>query len=230
MPPAHIPLGILDKDGLLTTEHVRIADTGFELKSNGIPIFVAPAAQRVVDILARDADLWNVSRIKFSTENFGMKRIPIFGVPFEAAIKLLTQRHKNKHIKSLFRLLDGDQVACKGLEAELLAHVGIEEDNIKLEAWQLSRQSEETFYCHALLNADGTIFNHLDGAIITHTEEDHSRLFQDGEKVKGTGYQKYFRLDGKIEFDRAVDIVNGYFPIEQISHEYFEVKRENSEI
>jgi len=51
MPPAHIPLGILDKDGLLTTEHVRIADTGFELKSNGIPIFVAPAAQRVVVII-----------------------------------------------------------------------------------------------------------------------------------------------------------------------------------
>ena len=219
----------LDKDGLLSTEHVTIVGTGYELKNSKVPIFVAPMARPVVDILSEDQYLWKCSRIRFSTQNIGMKRIPIFGVPFEAAIKLVTEKRNTRHIKSIFRLLHGGQVTDKGLEAELLAHVGVHAGNITLETWQLSRKSSETFYCHAILNAEGNIFNHLDGATITHTKNDHSRLFQHGDKIKGTNYQKQFRLDGEIPFKEAVGIVNAYFLIEQLSLEYFEARRECSE-
>jgi len=67
------------------------------------------------------------------------------------------------------------------------------------------------------------IFEHLDPL----TNDQWGRicakatLFQIGKKIKGHPYQKHFRLDGRFEEPVAFEISKAFFPIEELTEEYF---------
>lgn len=224
---------LLDKDGLLATAHVRAEGEHFKLVTDGSPLFIEPTVRSVVAILQENPDIWSQSRLHFTREHIGKKGVPIFGVPFDAALKLIVENHQ-RLIKSLFQLIPNHQYSGRGLEAALLVHVArkdsTEEDkpNITLEAWQLVEGVSETFYCHGLLTKNVDHFTHLDGATMQHTEQEKLELFQKGSKVKGLQYRKHFRVDGEIPLDFAMRVLTAYLPTERLSLEYFVAQHEEN--
>jgi len=73
-----------------------------------------------------------------------------------------------------------------------------------------------------ILEGDGGIVTHLDGARITFdSEHAASLIFERSEKRKGINYYKFFRLDGKIDLEKAIELIGAFFPCDGMLNEYF---------
>jgi hypothetical protein len=94
---------------------------------------------------------------------------------------------------------------------------------LQLQAWEYSIGDRHARYVHALSNDFPSNVSHLDGAIVHFSESDLDTHLNRSKKVKGTGYKKYFRIDGNIEIAHAHNIVKRFFQSDLYS-EAFEVE------
>jgi hypothetical protein len=79
-------------------------------------------------------------------------------------------------------------------------------------------------YAHAILDEDATNTTHLDAAIIKFAREDEAaELLRSGIKTKGICRRKYFRCDAKVRIAAAIQLLNAFFPVDELVQEYFEV-------
>ena len=90
-----------------------------------------------------------------------------------------------------------------------------------LEAWQIG-DFAEAHYIHMIFDPNKRSVGHLDGAVISFASPDEARvLSENATKVKGQAYKKIFRLDGEFSLESASSLIRLYFPIEELTEEYF---------
>lgn len=214
-----------DADGLVPLKHVHIDQHDHRellLGKGGTRVYVDPHAFGVADIILSRTHLCEIARLRLSTSRTGMKRLPIFGVPFDRAVQNARAARPGFLLKSMYKLVENQDLESRGLCATLVAHARRTSENVQVEAWQLIPGNAETYYVHALLDTGATIFQHLDGATMLHSADDAEVLFNAGIKRKGGEYLKYFRLDGEVQTEEGLELVRAYLPNEKLNHEYFE--------
>lgn len=207
-----IPLTILEPD--LVNPHV------WRLKTSGVKLYVDPQVFGVARLLASRPDLAAQAKIMLREDEIRMKRAPIFGIPFSKALDMTAQAHVGKIVKSIYKTEKSIGLSDLGTCATLVTHVQRTDDHIQIEAWQITELMSETFYLHGLIDARSKFFTHFDGATMMHGEAEKGALFESGRKVKGTDYQKWFRLDGRISQTDAVALARAYLPLEDLLVEY----------
>jgi hypothetical protein len=209
--------------------HIRIVDSGEEVWMN-------PAVQSVAEVLIERDDLWRIAQLRVQAGFVIHGRAPIFGVPFDAALRqLLSIKPRQRHIKSMFQRVDAYTLESdrRGVVATLVAHLGFDVGTagpeVSLEAWQIPNVEDKTFYLHAIFTVDKGCFTHFDGATMYHDLDSKQHLFQRGMKVKGYQKQKHFRLDGEIDIDDVRTLGTAFLPLEDLAAEYFLTKQESSD-
>ncbi len=190
-------------------------------------MWVAPTARSVAEILRERQNLWKIAKLRVQPRDAIQARAPIFGVPFDLALrKLGTARPNQRLIKSMYQRVDASYLESvqRGIVATMVAHlgfdVGISGPEVTLEAWQVPNVEAETFYLHAVFIVNKGCFVHLDGATMHHDISSKQKLFQRGEKTKGYGKQKYFRLDGEISIEDVRMLAKAFLPLEDLATEY----------
>jgi hypothetical protein len=232
-----------DKDGLIKItdlekcKEVNSERILFKLKNNKdynqLLLYPSHRGLSVIDYLVRDSTLSNLSSIRVSTDDIGMKGALNFGVSFECAIKTAI---REKFVKSIYYIPQQDNssgfIEGKGFACYLVVHLGVKEENgemkFHLEAWHGNEVDPTVYYIHSIFSKpfdlqhiDQAIIEHLDGAIIEYTQLDKEELFRRGIKNKDLPYQKQFRIDGKIPLHILYEIAKIYFPIDSLTEEYF---------
>ncbi len=223
---------LLNHDGLVQANDLRIvhqqqaADYSLHLKHRSdFQVYPVPYINRVVDILVQKLDLWEAAAISVKAFPPIMGRATLYGVPFERALQ---EVRLQKLIKARFQVPMPERFSATGFVADLLVHIAVDRKDsaVELEAWEDIAQSPEVFYVHGRLTPDATTFIHLDGATISFSPEDKLRLFADGNKIKGTGYTKHFRIDGQITIPDAFAIIRAYLPIEELTDDFLITQRQ----
>jgi hypothetical protein len=199
------------------------------LKSTGQQVFANPNAFGVVDLVVPRSDLVLLTKIMLEEEQTGLKRLPIFGVHFDKGLEKAANAKSGTLLKSMYKTIQPDGTLDYGTCATLVTHIQRASTYIQIEAWQVAEPESETFYLHGMLDVTFQTFSHLDGATMRHNEQDVQTLFQQGSKVKGSDYQKWFRLDGHISRTDAIAVAKAYFPVEALLVEYLE-KHAESEV
>jgi hypothetical protein len=217
------------EDNLVPTSHLQWKDGCLYLENSHEQVYVEPRVQRVFDYLRDRKDLWEVAQIKVHTDEYGLLGAPIFGVPFDVALSLLSEYNSSQSIvKSMFQRTDDKSLfdARLGVVATLVAHLSRSRPNtadevlLSLEAWEIMNVDAETFYIHGLFSIEKRCFIHLDGATMFHDDSGKQFLFQQGNKVKGYNYRKHFRLDGVLDINTVKDLVTAFLPLEDLTTEY----------
>ncbi len=218
-----------NNDGLVPSSEIRVkrGRQGYTLQLRRFPkVEVFPHLQlsRVVELLAQDDSLWNGSALDVAAMPSIIGRITVFGVPLGRAFKEATKRGLQK---SRFVLPDNSYDPQKGFPADLLLFVSTDSkappDVREIQVWEDVRGSSEVFYSHAILSLDSLSVQHLDGATIHFTEQQKTELFNKGHKLKGRSYRKHFRLDGHFPLSTAIELMQAYFPIEELTMEALEL-------
>lgn len=110
----------------------------------------------------------------------------------------------------------------------MLVHLHNVEDKrgrlLQLEAWQYTPGNEFAYYLHALSSDFESQIVHFDGAIIRYSGRDLDILLLETKKVKGSHYEKYFRLDGQFNIDDMHTLATAFLPGEQLYNEALDVK------
>ncbi len=219
-----------DNDGLVPLIHVK-TNPAFTremcLVASGQRVYVNPIVFAVSDFIVRRHDLVPLSRLMLIEAPQGRKGVGLFGVCFERALDLAAHARAGVIQRSLFKVKEGLESVDYDLCTTLLAHVQKKPEGIQLEVWQRLESSSETFYVHGLLDDDLSSFKHLDGATMHHSSDEARQLFVDGDKVKGVGYQKWFRLDGKVHVVDAMDIAMAFLPCHELVKEYIDRQEES---
>jgi hypothetical protein len=210
----------------------------FKLKTNNKDynqplLYPSHRALSVINYLVNDSMLSNLSSIRVSTDDIGMLSVPMFGVNFESAIKIVT---REKFVKSIFYIPQQDNssgfIEEKGFACYLVVHLGANKENgemkFHLEAWHGNEVDPTVYYIHSIFSKpfdlqqiDQAFIEHLDGAVIEYTQLDKEDLFLRGNENKDLPYQKQFRIDGKISLHILYEIAKIYFPIDSLTEEYF---------
>ncbi|MBT0652611.1 hypothetical protein [Geomobilimonas luticola] len=220
-----------DDDGLISLQNVDfdpIWPRKLFLKTNHQQVYIEPNAFGVADIILNRPDLISIAKLQLHESDLGMKGVPIFGLSFDLAVEKAKQARPRFLLKSMFKLIDPDKFHEYGLCATLVVHIRKDPEYIQIEAWQFIGAYSITYYLHGLLDSSCETFNHLDGATMIHEEDDARMLFENGIKMKGSYYQKRFRLDGVIDTKDALTLASAYLPNEQLNAEYFETSCESA--
>jgi len=208
-----------DKDGLIFSKHITLHNGNLFL--DGQQIYITPEARSVFEYLAANPDLWRSSRLSVSDSGRGMKRAPIFGVPFREGLYAALASPKS-HIKALYQRDDWEVIKGHAVVGTLVAHTSSSADLVEFEAWQLLDMTSETFYMHAILNREYRMVVHLDGATIHHSLEEKSFIAKNARKIKGAGYKKHFRIDGSFSIKIAEDLMDLYLPLDDLTDEFLQ--------
>lgn len=215
-----------DDDGLVSMEHIEsemyFYSRELRIKATNQQVFVDPYARGVLNIVAEKRYLLPLTKIMLYESEWGMKGAGIFGVPFDKGIELAAKARPGLLLKTMHKVIPPSDVFNYGSCATLVTHVQRASDYIQIEAWQFIGAGSRTYYLHGKLDPSGSKFTHLDGATMEHNESDAETLFQHGTKVKGTNYQKRFRLDGTFDKEDALAIVREYCPVQSLMNEYLE--------
>ena len=214
-----------DDDKLVSLQHVVLNSAHpreMYLKTTGQPVFISPIAFGVADLIVPRSDLAPLARLMLLEHQEGLKRLPIFGVPLEKGLAYAANATPGTRLKSMFKATQPDGSLNYGTCATLVTHIQRASQCIQIEAWQIVEPDSETFYLHGLLNLDLKSFSHLDGATMHHDKDAAETLFEQGTKMKGLNYQKWFRLDGAISMTDALALARAYFPLESLVIEYVE--------
>ncbi|MBK8271300.1 MAG: hypothetical protein IPK83_24460 [Planctomycetes bacterium] len=147
----------------------------------------------------------------------------MYGVSFKKAVDIALSK---RLAKSRFWIPPERQTESV-FYAQLLVKVARQKasngGNLNVEAWQWIGDGIEVDYVHMILNPNTMIVNHLDGALIHYNSElEIATMFNTADKQKGCMYEKYFRLDGHIPMDSAIEMVRAFFPIQELVDEYFQ--------
>ncbi len=222
-------------EGLIATSSLRWEGGHLRLADSSKEVWVHPVAESVADVLITREDLWRIAQLRVQTRSVIQARTPIFGVPFDVALrKLLGINPHQNHIKSMFQRVDAYDLESdrRGVVATLVAHLGFYHGQagpeVSLEAWQIPNLEAETFYLHGIFSIRKECFTHLDGATMYHDLGSKYQLFQQGVKAKGYQKQKYFRLDGEIGIDDVRSLGSAFFPLEDLAAEYLLTREEAS--
>jgi len=221
-----------DKDGLFSVNDLR-----FDMDINGnytfwfhkaLPnqvFYPSPHIKPILSMLLEEKTNLNVS-IKVVSSELGLKRICIYGVPFESVVTKAL--HNGETIKSRFTLTNPESYEGVGLVTDLIVHVTSfiinRERRLTVNSWTPLGDDGEVFYIHAHYWPDRQLFSHLDGAVIRFLPEEVKSLVDKGLKIKGQAYEKQFRMDGSITAKEAYQVVRLFLPGEEIVDEYFEQK------
>lgn len=159
-------------------------------------VYAAPECRGVVDYLLQHHELWNLSRLRYNRSDIRKKTAPIIGIPFSRAIDSALQGQR-RFQKSMYEIPNWTLYKDKAVIATMVAHTASSEDLVEVEAWQLLDISDETTYVHCIVDKDSKSVLHLDGATIFHTRTQRDEIRNRACKIKGTKYEKHFRIDGK---------------------------------
>lgn len=192
------------------------------IRTTNQQVFVDPNAGAVLDVIGERRHLLPLTKIMLREKECGMKGVGIFGVPFDKGIELATKAQPGRLLKTMHKTIPLGEDFNYGLCSTLVTHIQRASDHIQIEAWQFVKPDTPTYYLHAMLDPFGSKFTHLDGATMWHNEADAESLFQFGTKVKGTDYQKWFRLDGNFDKEDALAIAKAYYPVKSLVIEYLE--------
>lgn len=180
-----------------------------------------PEAKRVVEYLIDNPHIWAGARISASSSHFGIKRAPIFGIPFKSGLKEALSSNSSFN-KAMYQRPDWKIIEGHAVVGSLLAHTSSSEDLVEFEAWQLLDATTETFYIHAIFDRRAAELIHLDGATMHHSNEEKSLIVIHGSKIKGSHYTKHFRLDGNFSIKVAEDIMDLYLPLDDLTEEFLQ--------
>lgn len=219
-----------DKYGLVPAKMIsRDDEEGFlRLRLKNFPeVLVFPHSQihQVVEILARDDNLWNQSALNVFALPPITWRAPIFGVPLKRAFK---EALKKGLVKSRFALHPREGEELKGYRADLLIFVMVSEigkNTREVEIWENTQGISEVFYGHMILDAEEELVGHFDCATINIPEEHKKILFENATKIKGISKEKHFRIDGELPLSIALDLMRAYFPVEELIEEACEMQK-----
>lgn len=217
------------KDGLFSTVNLRWHAECLYLSPLNREVYVEPRVQGVTEYLRPRPHLWDIAQIELHLQSVSLRGAPIFGVPFDIALDLLSRDHPAQFIvKSMYQRLDSEHLSAinAGVIGTLVVHLSRPRQNddlITLEAWEVMNiDGAETFYIHGQFSANDHCWKHLDGATIYHDEIEKATLLQHGRKVKGSGYKKRFRLDGEFDTEDVRNIVRAFVPLDDLPEEYLQ--------
>lgn len=216
---------ICKKDELIPASEITIqSDGNLFLKSDlRVRIYADWRIRDVLEYLLTRPSLWEQTAIRVGPSDHIVGRAPIFGVPFQRAIEIALREGLTK---SVFWLpLSGQDENV--LYSQLLVRVTKRKESngqfIIVESWEWIGEGVEVLYTHMILTHDVSSAIHLDGAIVTFESDcEIASIFQTGNKRKGCRYEKYFRLDGEIKIENALQIIRAFFSVEELVDEYFE--------
>lgn len=214
-----------DRDKLVSLTHVQtnaVSRREMYLTETGQRVYVSPEAFAVSDFIVGRPDLVPRSKLMLIDSPRGMKGAPVFGISFERALSLAGEASPGFISKSMFKAMEDDEAVDYARCTTLLAHVQKTSKQVQLEVWQRLQSDSTTFYLHGLLSTDLSSFHHIDGATMHHTSDEALQLFVNGNKVKGTGYQKWFRIDGEISVEDAKAMAMAFLPCDQLVREYID--------
>lgn len=210
----------LDNEGLLPLKDLTYSSG--RIFCGDQEVFVEPNVRFVFDYLIDNESLKNISKIRFFEHHTGIKRAPIYGVPFIEAFNKI-KFFDNRKIQSSYQRTDWAEKAKFGVIGTLVAHIEKIEHCIKFECWELFNVDSDIFYVHGEIDLNDEVFTHLDGATIFYTKEEMDKLMYQKSISRGVKKDKLFRLDGKVSFAEGRNILNMFLPLEDLSCEYLEV-------
>jgi hypothetical protein len=219
-----------DTDGLIALRDVDVRlmqDRSIFLKSTKQQVYIDPYAFPVADLVIPRSDLSRIAKLRLTETKTGLKKLPVFGVSFEIALRKAYQSHPGALLKSMYKAENSDGSLDYGICATLVTHIQRAPHFIQIEAWQIETPGDVTYYVHGLIDPSSGNFTHLDGATMFHDGPSARSLFDEGVKIKGQSYRKMFRLDGVIERGDAIKIACAYFPLESLTMEYLEAHAES---
>jgi hypothetical protein len=215
-----------NEDGLVPTGELVMSPLGWKLRCDK-ELIVVPhwRVESVGKLLQQRVDLWPLASIRIQPGRSLVGRATVYGVPFSRAVQ---QAFREKLSKARFLIIDSIDES-KGFPAQLFIRmVRLKQSNgphLGVEAWEWIGKGVEVNYAHMILTLDGRIAVHVDGANIVFADEtDVQAIFAAGEKGKGVAYDKYFRLDGKLAIDDAIQLVQEFFQVKELVGEYFECR------
>lgn len=210
------------EDGLIPCNCllIRHGPKGYDLVFTDNPdveAFPVPESDFVADALVKRPDLWSQAAIRLTYHPSIWGSAPLFGVPFHQAVEIAI---KAGHTKSKYYL---PEVHREGGYESLLLHLREVNDKrgklLQLEAWEHKPGSKFAHYLHAMSPDFESQVVHLDGALIQYSGCDLDTLLLETKKVKGTSYQKYFRLDGHFSITDMHTLATAFLPGQQLYNE-----------
>jgi hypothetical protein len=216
---------LLTKDGLLPCEHIHIDNqlgrNKIFLRETMTPLFPLPSNIVAFNYLCSNLSLWSKASLKVSSSFSISGSAPIFSVPFDKAVKIALQEGA---FKSKYYYPERVE---NGRHETLLIHLSrsseIEGRKLQLQAWQYTPGKSKVYYLHALSDDFQSYISHLDGAMINFSQEELDVFIGGADKVKGSNYEKLFRLDGEIEIKHMHGLAKSFFATEELYNEAFEV-------
>lgn len=209
----------MDKDGLIEIIKIDkiISNRLFELKKKWL--FPNKIIHSVLDYILCFAELKKKSKISLTDKRVVTSSARIFGLSFEQALSKLTRMGLQQARLYCEKEQDFSE---DGVVAEML--INLTKDNkgiVSIEAWQGVKESCRVHYIHGMMDEEQEVFQHFDGAIIEFEIHELNQLFRENKKLKGNNYKKLFRLDGEISCEHVFELSNRFFPLENLSDEYF---------
>ncbi|MEK8047086.1 hypothetical protein [Ideonella margarita] len=214
------------EDGLIPCQCliIRCTADGYDLafaENPDIEVFPVPESNVVADALVNRPDLWRQAAIRLTYRPSVWGSAPIFGVPFQRAVEIAL---KQGYTKSKYFLPNAH---TGGGYESLLIHLRKVDDKrgelLQLEAWQYKPGSDFAYYLHAMSTNFQSLIVHLDGATIQYSGRDLDTLLLETKKVKGSHYQKFFRLDGELDVNDMHKLATAFLPGEQLYMEALDV-------
>lgn len=210
-------------DGLLPTSEILKSDNDELYLRRRPDLRLYPHWRTCGPLPALQADpaLWKIAAIRVTPSQPIACRAPIYGVSFRRALGIVLQRRFHK---SRFYIPEKTDNVWY---SELLVHLWERKESngrlLSFECWQWIGTGEEVNYAHMIMQRDGRMVTHLDGALVAFEDQEAARrIFDEGEKKKGISYEKDFRLDGLFSIEDASEIIGRYFPTDKLISEYFE--------
>ncbi len=210
------------EDGLIPCKCllIRNGPEGYDLAFTNNPdveAFPVPESDFVVNALVRRPDLWSQAAIRLTYHPSIWGSAPLFGVPFPRAVEIAI---KEGHTKSKYYIPEPHR---EGGYESLLLHLREVDDKrgklLQLEAWQHKPGSKLAYYLHGMSPDFVSQVVHLDGAMIQYSDCDLDTLLLETKKIKGTSYQKYFRLDGQFSITDMHTLATAFLPGQQLYNE-----------
>lgn len=214
-----------DDDGLVPVSALMIDSANprnLSLKSCGKQVYLEPRIFGVADIILGRPDLWEMAKIRVSSEKRGLKGAPVYGITFKKALAKLESLCSGSVLKSRYTVTDEQTLRDNGFCATLVAHLQKKTNYIQIEAWQYISEDSFTSYLHGTTKNTSGPFTHFDGATIRHSVAEQESMFVHGSKEKGSEYLKQFRLDGEISLHDVIVLAEAFLPNEKLAIEYFE--------
>jgi len=221
--------GLLNQDGLLPCLFIdfrrRLKYGGYLLKDCNLPVFPVAFNSSVAGYISDSPNLWAQASIRVTHVPSICGSAPIFGVPFEKALNLALQQGQCRSKFFFPERFSRGRHETLLLQLDRIKQGSI--DQMQLQVWQYTPNSNTAHYLHALSSNFHSDVSHLDCALIHFNDSDLDHFLRTSRKVKGDSYEKYFRLDGQIEITHMHNLARAFFLTEELYNEAFQI--ENSE-